>query len=189
MIAVAENQAVNDRTTAIDRSARTRQRDASATGCKEPDALVGDVAGIVASGSPERNRVHRGRATHAYIARLIAYGCLNLADRLILPDFLDFNPTSDFLVHADRFDEFPLDGKKNRSRARQVFGDQGIENAGRDTALHDQFAEDRSFREFLVVVQRIAIARHFRETDNVLHAGAARPLRKVTNLGAAFDHT
>jgi len=73
---------------------------------------------------------------------LIAHGRLNLTDRLVRPDLPDLNPACDFFVNADRFDEFPFDGKKNRSRARQVFSYQGIQDAGSDAALHDQFAKD-----------------------------------------------
>jgi hypothetical protein len=47
VIAVAENHVVNDRTIAIDRIARTRQREASELRCK-PDAQVDGVVGIVA---------------------------------------------------------------------------------------------------------------------------------------------
>lgn len=142
MIAVAENQVVSDSTIAIDSNARTLQRDASAPGCNEPDTPVDSIAGIVAPGSPQGHRVDGGRAREAYFTSLIAHGRFDLADRLVRPHLLDLNPAGDFLVNADRFDEFPFHREKNRSRARQVFRYQGIQDAGSDTALHDQFAKN-----------------------------------------------
>src|SRR5882672_5799896 len=89
VIAVDENQVVSDRIIAIDNTAKTRQRNASAPPCNEPAALVDDGVGIVASGSPERNCVDSRRAREAYVTSLIAHGRLNLTDRLVRPDLPD----------------------------------------------------------------------------------------------------
>jgi hypothetical protein len=98
--------------------------------------------GIAASGPPEWNRVDRGGARETNVTSLIAHGSRDLADRLIRPYVRDLNPACDFLAYPDRFDELPLDGKKNRARTGQVFGNQGIQDSGCDTALHDQFAKN-----------------------------------------------
>jgi hypothetical protein len=91
MIDVAENQAVSDRTIAIDSNTKTRQREASAAECNEPGARVGSNVGIVASGSPGLNRVDGGCTVEANVTSLIAHG-IELADRFIGPDLIDFNP-------------------------------------------------------------------------------------------------
>ena len=52
VMAVAENHVVSDRTIAMDRIAKTRQREASELSCKS-DERVDGVVGIVASVSPE----------------------------------------------------------------------------------------------------------------------------------------
>src|SRR5271156_5520947 len=132
VIAVAENHVVRDRTIATESIANTRQREASAPGCmapKEEDEEgeeVDGVVGIACSVSPERNREDRGGARQAYLTRLIAHRSLDLTDRFVRPDLLDLNPPCDFFVNADRFDEFPFHGKKDRARTRQVFRHQGI---------------------------------------------------------------
>ena len=105
MIDVAENQAVSDRTIAIDSNISTCQREASAAGCNDSDVRLDDVVGIVALVFPKWNRVGGRRSRETYVTRLIAHGSLELAGRLVGPDLVDFNPAGDFLVNADGFDK------------------------------------------------------------------------------------
>ena len=62
-----------------------------------------------------------------------------------------------------------------------------VQDAGRDAALHDQLAEGGLLRQRLVVMNRVAVAGHLGEGDDVPHAGAARPLGHIAHLGAALD--
>jgi hypothetical protein len=66
---------------------------------------------------------------------------LDLADGLVRPDLPDLNPACDLFVNANRLDDFPLDRKENCFWPRQIFSHQRIQDAGSDTALHDQLAK------------------------------------------------
>ena len=73
----------------------------------------------------QRHRVGRGGAEHARLARGIADGRFQLADRLVVANVDDLHFRRDRVADADGFREAPARFEKDRSGAGKIFRDDG----------------------------------------------------------------
>ena len=84
----------------------------------------------------------------------------------------------------DRRLEAPVDVQEDAAGAGEVLGHDGVQQAGRDAALHDDPAEAAERGGGIrVVVQRVAVAGQLREELDVLGTHAARAAGLVADGG------
>jgi len=97
---------------------------------------------VLAGHTPQqRHRVSCGGSDYATFPACVADDGLQLTDRLVIPDVLDFDACRNRLSDPDRLDETPVGFEKHRARPREVFRNDGIHETGRDPALYDKPAE------------------------------------------------
>jgi len=88
---------------------------------------------------------------------------------------------------VDGRQEPPVGLQEHASRSGQILGDQRVQQAGGDSALHDDAAEPAATGEVLVVVQRVAVTSHLGEQLDVAGRHGARPAGGGADLHALGD--
>ena len=81
----------------------------------------------------------------------------------------------DGVARAHGLQEPPVDLEEHAAGAGEVLGDDGVQQAGGDAALHDDPAEAGRRGELRVVVERVAIAGHLGEQLDVTRRHRAGP--------------
>src|SRR5262245_56517676 len=83
---------------------------------------------------------YRGPGDAGFALRVADDG-FELADRLVVPDVLDSDTRGNCLSDADGLHEPPVRLEEHRAGSREILGDNGIQETGRDPALYDEAAE------------------------------------------------
>jgi hypothetical protein len=101
----------------------------------------------------------------------IADDGLEHTDRLVVSDVLDLDARGDHLSDRTALTNRQFVSRSNRTGAR-IFRHDGIQEARRDPALHDEGSERRFCRQFAIVVDRVPISSSRRISR---HRGVSRP--------------
>ena len=84
-------------------------------------------------------------------------------DRLVRAGLEHLDLGGDLIAGVHWRREVPLDVEKDAARSGEILRDDRVEEPGRHTALNDDAAEARARRRYLVVVQRVPVARDLGE--------------------------
>src|SRR4051794_15961851 len=128
---------------------------------------------------PNRFAPHGGGAVERDHTVLPGDGCTELCDRLVLTGRQHLDLRGDLVTRPNGCRELPVDLEEHAAGTGQLLGNDGVEQSGRDAALHDEPTEARAARGFLVVVEGVAIAADLGEQLDVAErhgAGAAGDL-------------
>src|SRR5262249_26277677 len=117
----------------------------------------------------------------------ITNNSLQLADWFVVPDVLDCNACGNRLSDPNSLDETPVRFEKNRAWSREIFRNNGIQEACGDPALYDETTEWRIRRQLDIVMDRVFVARHLSEHFDIAHCGRAAPLGAGTQRGLAGE--
>src|SRR5690349_18396470 len=79
-------------------------------------------------------------------------GCQKLCDGFVLADFGHFNSTCYRVAGPHWSAKIPIDVEKHGARARQVLGNDGVQNRAGDSSLHHDSAETCRLCNLLIIV-------------------------------------
>lgn len=123
---------------------------------------------------PHVHGVTHCRPFKDYSSVVAGDGGAQFGNRFVLACFGDFNASGDDVAGTDRCLEIPIDIEEHGPRARELLGDNGVQDGTGDAALNDNFPKARGLSRGLVIMERVTVPADLSEMDNVVFRDPAR---------------